>query len=757
MTKRVRSMIIVGIALLGCSSAQAQDAPRAALGRGLFGAVISDGESEFRYTELNPRPANLVFVELSEQSAIDETRDLKASAFGPFPAPVRYSHVSIYQLRGAPAEPDSVLESSATVAVVASTRDRSGRVRWWSLQDTTQRPPDRFDITDDPSSIEEIALAVSDAMPLLRTRWESMWMSGNGNSGGAHEVQLLLDFRTEPPSVVAQFKGVTGEGGGRCGLDNIYTDYNSHSCEWNPQTQDFVCTDHFWRKDTIWLTRRAIKRYWMTSGAPATAAVPLPVLARRLWEVGDRQLDVVNVGSVRRVAQGSLPNGVSYKLFAAPGIGSGLDARWLAVLRDTTASVPRLVEFGRVSRIDAAGQPSQPITFDVLTPAFAATHDAVITASLIDQQADAAAFRVTVREGKATSIYAVTISAPAGSRAQLDTLLLASTAEQYGECQKSRLPETAVGINVTRSPLTFELDVEPERRKEVDEAYRFGTILEPDLESRCGWRGVAGWTAAAGFTLTKTTEQCSPGARELIVASDGAVSSRPVFRRLEHDDQSSAVDVMAMGRGETAILFLPDPDFRGNIWEPVMSRLQDSYVVITANLGPGRHRRHRRRRDAGRCGGSIPQTETCLRRRALARRGLRARMGGRTSRIGGRRAASSSQVQVPDSLGPRLHALTGDSRDRVAFLRDVAPSGGDAEKIAAFMRDTSIPAGYLTLVAALNDVRLPGDRSTAPPVWLTGREWIIPPPVREPDSFGMVQDPDAFTIFLLDLLKKSVR
>lgn len=440
MTKRVRGIVIVGIVLLGCSGAQAQDAPRAALRRGLFGAVVSDGESEFRYTELNPRPANLVFVELTDQTAIEKTRVLKASAFGPFPAPGPYSNVAIYQLRGAPSEPDSVLESSATVAVVASTRDRSGRVRWWSLHDNTQRPPDQFDITDEPSGIEEIALAVDDGLPLVRARWQSNWMSGNGNSSGANEVQLLFDFRTEPPTVPAQFKGVTGEGGGRCGLDAIYNEFNSHACEWNRQTQDFVCTDHFWRKDTIWLTRRAIKRYWMTSGAPETAPMPLPELARRLWEVGDRRLDVVNVGSVRRVAQGLLPNGVSYKLFAAPGIGSGLDARWMAVLRDTTGSVPRLVEFGRVSSIDAPGQPSQPITFDFLTPAFAAAHDAVITASLIDQRPDAAAFRIAVREGKATSIYAVTISAPAGSQAQLDTLLLASTAEQYGSVRRAVYP-----------------------------------------------------------------------------------------------------------------------------------------------------------------------------------------------------------------------------------------------------------------------------------------------------------------------------
>jgi hypothetical protein len=585
---------------------------------GVFGpsdAGLDDRDSDSR---LHLRP-DLQLIEIlapAERSAARASvRGVSPVTLGPFGRAYPFARLRVYLGRKAPTEPkERGFVDEATPVLLVSADDRRGRTRWWQLAaKETQDARDIFTISDEPDAEERIGPAADPAIPLILVRY------GYESRHVSHTVQLLLDFRAAQSNLIAAYEAWLRDGGG-CRTYGVKTGTN---CAWNAQRGDFLCTERLVRTDTMWSSgRRMTRQFWLASAVAAAKAAAddsagtdaaggvgdavgdavdddpaiAAAIIQRLTDAPDGSVtaEVPRLGATHHLANGVLADGARYRLFAAPGIASVLDARIVAVIA-RPGEVPRLVTVRQAAQIDGATSSFTPL--DV--PAdLVAEHEARFAAIRVDggdTRGDAGGnasatpiYKIIVGEEAGSSMYLVAIGAGATTQhpPRLDALLLSTDAQSYDTCGYSAIPETAVRADiVAAAPFTMDIEVEPKRREnynDVDESDPENeTILTFEDTESCGWRGTIRWSPTGGFDVKKIADACDARARIAAIGDDGSLSASTVYQRVVTSDVRARFIVF--GRGEPTVLLLSDPDFSERRWEPVAEQLARtrSTVVFT--------------------------------------------------------------------------------------------------------------------------------------------------------------------------------
>jgi pimeloyl-ACP methyl ester carboxylesterase len=774
-----------------------QESPSTAGVFGVSDVRSIDGDSPKSRLHLRPDVQLIEILAPAERAAARASvRGVSPVMLGPFGRAYPFARVRVYLGHQAPPEEERGSVDEAAPRLVVSADDRRGRTRWWRLAaKENEDSRDLFRISNEPDATERIAPAANPAIPFVLVRY------GFDSPYTTTTIQLLLDFRAAQPNVFAAYEAWSRDGGG-CATLGVKT---GTSCAWNAQRGDFLCTERSVRSDTMWTSRRSMTRqFWLASAATAAAAAvdadstatayPPPAAAldepasagaivQRLTDAADGAVTaaVPRLGATHHLANGVLADGVRYRLFAAPGIGSQLDARIVAVIT-RPGEAPRLVMVRQTTRLASNG--SSVSTVDDGLPADAvAEHDATFTAIRVaggdagrDVGADAsgnagansgakagakasaeAIYKIIVSEEAGDSMYIVAISAgqptpqnmPQDSP-RLDALLLATDAQSADNCSFSAVPETAVRADIVdTASFTMDIEVEPRRLENdadvdpLDEEIMLTFLHEQ--ESSCAWRGTVRWSLDSGFEVKKATDICDAQARIAVIGDDGSLTASPVLQRVDTSDL--AVRYLMVGRGAPTLLLLSDPDFSERLWAPLMEQLARTHPAVVFTP-----RRWRPDRDVLKP--LVSQVQAVV--EAVQAKRVFVVAHGLATGYAAEWAAAHRElvagflflhpVESTSGQGPRLHAITGSKEDRQAYVRSISPESApaDVEKIAATMNDRSsrVDLDWLRTTATLLGYSMHdgAERLKGIPISTT--------PVQSPGPFAMFEKPAEFSAFL---------
>jgi pimeloyl-ACP methyl ester carboxylesterase len=747
---------------------ESQESPESQAPIGVFGFTEEGLKGEdYSDSELHMRPP-LQLIEVvdpaARAAARAKVRGVTPVTVGPFGPAYPFTRLRVYLGREMPPAEERGFSDSARIVLVVSAHDRRGRARWFRLamkEDVS--PSDLVNIYNERSEDERIGPAADPAIPLVLVRYQ--YASTGMSTRADVAVQLLLDFRAAQPNVLAGFASWHVEGGGACGTyDNQSGLKTATSCAWNERRGDFLCTERGVRKDTMWTERSMTRQFWLESGNPALfgSAVAAP-FADLLAGAADGSVTaaVPDLGATHHLANGVLAGGTRFRLFAAPGISHELDARIVAVItRGGEAS--RLITLGRVMRIE-----SEPTTSsaDEAPIGAVAEQAASFTAIRVDggkENRATAIYKIVVNEGSGSTMYLVAIDA-AQDLPRLHALRLATDAQAYDACAHAAVPETAVRADVvTIAPFAMDIEVEPRRREDLVDVDEEEDTSGPMLESSesCAWRGTVRWTADGGFAVEKIADICDAHARIAKIEDDGSLSPSAVYQRVESDNVSARY--LALGRGEPAVLLLPDPDFSERLWEPVLEQLARTRLTIVFAPRPSRHQfGDGLKALASDVQGIVDAVR--VKRVFVVAHGLAAGYAVEWAAAHPELVAGFvllDPIEQNWSHGPRLHALLGSPEDRQAYVRTLVPQSTNVEKIASSMREHShsLDLVWLRATASLLGYNLyeTSDRLKGIPIWTAGRQSLYGvTTIQSPGPFAMIENP-ATLATLLDTLINTV-
>jgi hypothetical protein len=493
---------------------------------------------------LDKKLFHLVSAPAAEIASLQKTKPaLSAGHFAGGKLP--YDSVEIYLMAKDQGEDDA--EESAVSIYVRAVRNQ--KESWFTIahergdapeSDSFMRtkgdtgPEQGIDKDDDPGLT--VSLALKNGIPIFEVSW---WRRAVGASTeAAVQKILLLDFRTQRPSVLAALQCIAAEGGGACGVyDNGTAPTTALSCDWDATKSEFLCTSGE-RGD---FTPPVTHRFYLASGADAPYTVkegePPTLNAVAAWsthnDLANKTPDVPGLGAVTILGRYA-PTGARETAVLLASRGSkSLEPRYFGVVVDSQ---------GPSAAFEILPQPLVAEPLSVLTtdvPAAPDTRGYVMPAAInaADKFADAAApifqvqplesfsnvslWQVTAKQGTFHEILWLAAGFNSGTgRYVFSAVRIASEFGTYASCGNTRSEPFAASMDRKKGTLDANLDVEPARQYDLE-----GKLVDSGL---CPIKVRMFWNSSVGFVREETDAECPAiiSARSMTISDAGAITTK---------------------------------------------------------------------------------------------------------------------------------------------------------------------------------------------------------------------------------------
>jgi len=489
---------------------------------------------------------------------------VKPRTFGPFPP--NGMSVEFYQFLTGGGEESMATETDLHLYLrVVTQQDK----RWYEFQPhdptaskaASRAAPDSDADQQNPNPNEAAGKLSTDpadiftpdpAMPLFQVSYSANWIGAN--AGGIYGHVMLLDLRSNPPSVASDLECTYGEGGGVCTApDSGYGNRTSISCEWNKS--DYICNQHD-VLSTGWGERFSDGSYFLLSGKDAYTPPPEAVneiryipdhLDRRKGD--GQQFLVPGLSDTDEIFSLKQPNHELYLLAArgsSPALhlgsaeGNSFDERFFLAehpLTDRPAVAGELQPSGATSLT--------PITFpeaDRLREQASKTATSVVTSreggapiswKVRKIYGDDSFFvlQVTVKEGEAHAIYWIGVDQRMTQRSSpivADLYRLSTDALPYYQCNRFVQEENAAAFHLEPGAgFQATVEVEPLHITDGNGSLETAEELTDQVEDKVCTKHIS-WDRAKGFVFAENPVCKKAPARSIAISDDGQITTKPM-------------------------------------------------------------------------------------------------------------------------------------------------------------------------------------------------------------------------------------
>jgi hypothetical protein len=517
-----------------------------------FGA-ISCSSNFGNPVELDKKSFHLATAPAAEIASLQKSKSaisMRPSAAGKFP----YEQVDVYLAEKDLGESDP--EESAVTLYVRAVRNQ--KESWFTIAHDHEDIPslDFFTrtkgdtgpesgIDKDEDSGPAVSLALkNNNVPIFEVSW---WRREVGASTEAAEQKiLLLDFRTQHPSVLSVLQCIAAEGGGVCGVyDNGTAPTTALSCDWDNAKSDFLCTSN----ETGDFTPPVTYRFYLASGADAPYTVkegdPPTLNAVAAWSIYNglrsKAPDVPGLGAVTVLGRYAPDDARDTAVLLASHGNKSFEPRYFAVVVNAQGPsaafeiLPQPLVDEHLSVL-TADVPSAPDTRGYVIPAlinaadkFADDAAPSFQVQALESFSTVSLWQVTAKQGTFHEVVWLAAGFNSGTgRYVFSAVRLASEFGTYASCGKTRSEPFAAAIERKTGTLDAMLDVESAhlytQDGERDDSGDQGQTVTP-----CPMKVRIFWNASVGFVREETDADCpaTTNARNLTISDAGVITTKP--------------------------------------------------------------------------------------------------------------------------------------------------------------------------------------------------------------------------------------
>jgi hypothetical protein len=406
-------------------------------------------------------------------------------------------------------------------------------------------PESGSDKDDDSGPAISLALK-NNNIPIFEVSW---WRYETGVSVFA-DVQniLILNFRTEPPSMLSVLQCIAAEGGGACGdYDNGTAPTTKLSCDWEAAKSDFLCTS----SKTGDFTPPVTHRFYLSSGAdapyPAKEGDPPTLNVLAGWNAysasTNKTPDVVpGLGPVTVLGRYA-PDGARQTAVVLASRGkSSFEPRYFGVVVDYQGQsaafeiLPQAL-LDEPLTVLTTDVPSAPDTRGYVIPAsinaadiFADDAGPSFHVQALESLPKVSLWAVTAKQGTSREIVWLAAGFNSGTgRFVFSAVRMASDFGTYAGCGRGRIEPFAATIERKQGTLDATLDVEPAHRYDGEVGNRDDVDDQGKAVMPCPVKVRMSWNPSVGFVREETDAACAATtrARSLVISDAGVITAKP--------------------------------------------------------------------------------------------------------------------------------------------------------------------------------------------------------------------------------------